>query len=373
MQQAGDRRERAYVWMDALRLVAALEVVLYHVIHCGLREGGLAVGSPLLRTALFHLTAYGEEAVMVFFVLSGFWIASAVDRLRHSDRFWSEYLVRRLSRLLVVLVPALLIGGALDLVGARVLHAPVYRDATAASWGAWPQMGETLKPTVLIANLLFLQDIVAPPLGSNAALWSLSCEFWYYLAWPALVLLAHRRPSLALGAVLFLATQPALLETFPVWLMGAALFHAERRLRPPWSPPRWLLPVGAVALLGALALARFGPVGPMAGEWLLGLATAFLLFALLRAAPRPGALVRRLAAMGSAGSYSLYLAHMPLAVFLGALAWSQGMADSLVLRLAILPVVLAWGWLFARLFEARTQDLRRLALSERTAGVAYRG
>ncbi|MDF8332547.1 acyltransferase family protein [Novosphingobium cyanobacteriorum] len=372
MQRGTGIREDGYVWMDALRLVAALQVVLYHVVHCGLREGGLAVSSPILRAVLFHLTAYGEQAVMVFFVLSGFWIASTVDRLKHSDRFWPQYLARRLSRLLAVLVPALLIGGAFDLIGAQVLHAPVYASASAAAWGAWPQMGETLKPTVLVANLLFLQDIVAPPLGSNAALWSLSCEFWYYLAWPALVLLAHRRPGLALGAVLLLAAQPALLETFPVWLIGVALFHGERRLSSSWTPPRWLLPLALIALAGALALARFAPVDPLAGQGLLGLATALLLFALLRAAPRPGMLARRLAAMGSAGSYSLYLAHMPLAVLLGALAWSQGVADSLLLRLGIVPVVLAWGWLIARLFESRTQFLRRLALSVGAAGATYR-
>ena len=62
----------------------------------------------------------------------------------------------------------------------------------------------TLTWPVLAANALFLQTIVAarnaphpvPTFGSNGALWSLSYEFWYYLAFPLLVLPAGQEPVL---------------------------------------------------------------------------------------------------------------------------------------------------------------------------------
>lgn len=349
--------------MDVLRLASAVEVVLYHVVHCGIEAGTVHISNPVLRAVLYHGSAFGQQAVLVFFVLSGFWIAAAVDRLRDEPRFWQAYLVRRFSRLLVVLVPALLLGGAMDVFGAVVLRAPVYHDASAVAWGAWAPITASLHGTALIGNLLFLQDFLTAPFGSNSALWSLSCEFWYYLIYPACILALRRRLTLPLLAVALLVFWPSLAETFPIWLMGATLYHVERAAgrAAPRATAQLAVPLGIVGLLGALVAARYQLTSAVAGEWLVGLATAMLLFALLRHATGAPALIESMARLGASASYSLYLAHMPLAILLGALVGAIGMADSIGSRLIIVVVVLVWGWLFSRLFECRTDALRRLA------------
>ena len=40
-------------------------------------------------------------------------------------------------------------------------------------------------------NLVFLQTILVPTYGTNALLWSLANEFWYYMLFPLLAVLIH--------------------------------------------------------------------------------------------------------------------------------------------------------------------------------------
>ena len=63
----------------------------------------------------------------------------------------------------------------------------------------------------LLGNAAFLQEIVVPTYGSNAPLWSLSYEFWYYFLYPVLIAFAFCRSlgrlavlgAVALAIVLF--------------------------------------------------------------------------------------------------------------------------------------------------------------------------
>ncbi|WP_144095618.1 hypothetical protein [Croceicoccus sediminis] len=58
----------------------------------------------LIDKAVYLVSGLGHEAVMVFFVLSGFWITRAVDRRKDDKVFWRPYLTDRLSRLMIVLL-----------------------------------------------------------------------------------------------------------------------------------------------------------------------------------------------------------------------------------------------------------------------------
>jgi len=312
---------------------------------------------------LYHATAYGSQAVMVFFVLSGFWIARSVDMLKDQPDFWRIYLVRRLSRLLAVLVPALVIGLAIDLIGLHVLHALVYDGPSAVAWGAWAPVAEAIRPKVFIGNLLFLQDIATAPLGSNAALWSLSYEFWFYLAYPALLFALRGRLTLALGSLAVFALAPqAMAENFAVWLLGVVLYHVEVRLGSP-ARARGLWLIVPVVTFGAALYASGNPgISDVAASLVPGIATLFLLLVLLRAAPPLPRWGQWSARCGANGSYSLYLSHMPITILAGAIADKAGLADSLTLRWAIVALAFGWAALFAWTFETRTEALRQQAM-----------
>jgi peptidoglycan/LPS O-acetylase OafA/YrhL len=112
--------------LDAMRALAALTVFLLH--GKGLFVGSLlnnpttyVADSTLLRN-LSEYTNPPHEAVIVFFVLSGYFVGGGVLRAWQTGAWsWSTYAIQRLTRLWIVLIPALFLTLALDTIGLRLL------------------------------------------------------------------------------------------------------------------------------------------------------------------------------------------------------------------------------------------------------------
>ena len=66
---------------------------------------------------LWRLGNLGNDAVMVFFVLSGFVIAYVADKKERTPR---DYFVSRFARLYSVVVPALLLTAIADFLGSHI-------------------------------------------------------------------------------------------------------------------------------------------------------------------------------------------------------------------------------------------------------------
>ena len=65
--------------------------------------------------AIYLATDCGHQAVIWFFVISGFLVGGSVVNDIRRDRFqFGRYAINRFSRLYVVLIPALLIGYCID-------------------------------------------------------------------------------------------------------------------------------------------------------------------------------------------------------------------------------------------------------------------
>nr|WP_246447750.1 acyltransferase family protein [Novosphingobium flavum] len=322
----------------------------------------------------YFITGFGREAVMVFFVISGFWITSAIDRRRKGPSFWSDYLIDRLSRLLLVIVPALLIGGLFDLISLR-LHSP-YAEGLSGALSLTASIQPRMEPQVLLGNLLFLQNIAVPTFGSNGPLWSLANEFWYYLWFPALLLaLIQRRPNLALATIAIGLLAPlSLYGGFGVWLMGSALYYLDRmamagafrsRIAAASGPGRLAWLGAAACLLAATASAsRLDRLHDFADP-AVGLAFALFLWVVLRLDPRRRPAMAAFAGYGAKASFSLYATHFPLVVLLATLltAGQRGAPDAktVAMLVLVLAVVLAAGWLFSLLTEQRTAQVRARA------------
>lgn len=372
--QHGTRASTAF---DALRAAAAFAVFLGHgrslefVDHAELAaQGG---GADVLRAAFYLATGFGHQAVLVFFVLSGFFIAQSIRARHRPGATWSfaEYLCDRLARLWVVVLPALLLTAA--------------ADGLARGWmpelfaGTYP--GNVLQGElqngfhVLWQNALFLQTITAPTYGSNGPLWSLANEFWYYVLFPLLLraAVAPRASERVLcgvfAALVALLIGPGILVYFPVWLFGAALAYLPRPKLP--DAARWAragAPYAAGALaLGALLIARLRP--GLFADVALGLAVALWIGAVLLSpsanrASR-GALAR-FAGWAASFSFTLYAVHMPL--FVLARAWrgpgetlrSVPDAPSLLRYGATAALIVAVAVVLAALTERRTGAARKL-------------
>lgn len=355
--QASDHDFR---WMDCFRAVAAFAVVLSHARDLVLRD----YAGPAIFAPFYAATGLGHSAVIVFFVLSGFWISRSVLGRLDQPQFWFGYLIDRIARLAIVLIPALLLGGLIDWLGGHWLGLPVYRGASGAH-AMPPDFSERLAWPVLLGNLVFLQTIAVPTWGSNGPLWSLANEFWYYLWFPAIALtVVRRKATLALATLAIAAFNPVMLAGFGCWLTGTALLAWRSRTRSGSERPN-AVRYSLTALSALVCLAALLAAGRAESGWAdLGLAAAF---ALMLASLHASALVlpawlAPVAAYGRNASYSLYLIHYPLLAFAAGLILPEGRlppaagAVALVAGLAIACTSLAW--LFAFLTERHTDGLR---------------
>lgn len=350
------------VYLDLVRFLAALLVVLLHF-----RQFGIASGEP----ALF-IPTMGREAVVAFFVLSGFVIAHTTRERRQGAR---DYAVARAARLYSVALPVLLLAFA----AAALLHALPGAKVNDAY--------QLLKPYLYIPfHLLFLGELwqfsEAPPWLQPW--WSLNYEAWYYLLFGVAFYL--RGPARIAATALVLALMGIKLWLLlPVWLSGVALYHWLVRHGMPQAMAR----LGWLASLALLAAYELGDVESLLRTgahqlWLgrafdLGNADRFLsdyVFALLvclnfacaRDAGFTGMMrfARPVRALASY-TFTLYLAH---AVVLGVwpVFYPHDAANPADWLAAALAVALA-TWLLGLVTEQR-KDAYRAAFA-RLAGLCW--
>lgn len=362
------------VHLDALRGIAALGVLLAHWSGHLLRAPIHSRGGLLLK-ALNVVGNIGHPWVIVFFVMSGYLVGGSVLRSVSNGKWnWRSYLFARMTRLYMVLLPALLLGGLLDLYSIhKVGNATFYTSVDLLHED--PPPNDSL-PT-LVGNTLFLQTIKIPFMGgafiqsygSNQPLWSLCNEFWYYIAFPLLVLLFAKgrswlaRAACALGFVFivwFVGPRIAL-QGIP-WLMGAFITYI-----PPFPAHRKTLSRIAMVvaplltLAGIVMLAKYMRL--LYCDLTLGVIVTFLLWVTLSCATAPlPSFYIKLSTRMARSSYTLYLTHFPFLIFLKiafALPLFVDPTWSLFfLRLCFLPVIILYSQLIYELFEKRTDQVR---------------
>ncbi|MGE0861853.1 MAG: acyltransferase family protein [Gammaproteobacteria bacterium] len=219
------------VYLDLVRFTAAMMVVLSHAAYPHLGGDWLGAAGEL-----------GRDAVMIFFVLSGYVIAYVVQEREADAR---SYALSRLSRIYSVAAPALVITVLADALGAA-LDPQFYADAWHIDSKPLPRF---------VVSLLFLNEYWFESVRafSNGPYWSLSYEVCYYIIFGAWCYASRGLRPLLVGGVLLLAG-PKILLLFPVWLMGVAAYHFNRRV----TLPKWLalgLVLGSIA--GFMAYEHF--------------------------------------------------------------------------------------------------------------------
>ncbi len=227
---ASERGTAVAIHLNAVRGVSAILVVLGHGRSLFFRD--YSQGDPVgwVGKFIYAVTGLGHEAVLVFFVLSGFFISASVyKKCRDGAWSWSSYGIDRGCRIYLVLVPGLLLTLALDWLGLFLFaDSPVYQGTLS---NAVPCPVEArLGQQIVLGNLCALQTVAFPPLGSNSALWSLSNECWYYALFPLLVVsivfplpLWRRAAGFLLMTILLVFLGRNHVFYFLVWLLGAAL------------------------------------------------------------------------------------------------------------------------------------------------------
>lgn len=356
--------------VDILRGLSAVLVLVSHARNFVLNDFAEGGDQGPIKAAFYLSTGLGHYSVVIFFVLSGFLVSQSVVRTDWaSARAAWDYFIARLSRLWVVLVPALVLTACWDQLAILLTDSAFYRG-TMAYFHSGPQGVAHLDPTTFLQNLGFLQTLASPVYGSNTPLWSLACEFWYYVAFPIVFLVS--KPfgragflvvTLVAVASLFLGVKYDLvvLKLFPAWIFG--YLAAICRTYPLGKRASLsLLMASAVVLFISLVLTRTKWIADVYLDLIEAGGVAAFVTA-TRGFQLEG-FYRKLVTIFSNISYSLYLTHFPFLAFLSATLlenrrYSFG-ADGLTILVCLTAACLLQAAVFYFCFERHTGYVRRV-------------
>lgn len=365
-------------YLDGLRALASVYVVLFHAGACFTGSGG----APLPGFARLGLKAvsFGHDAVAVFIVLSGYCLMLPVARADGElKRGLASYVRRRAWRILPPYFATLLVSLLL------LALLPILETPTKT---IWQDTHPAFDPGALLSHVFVVHNWFPHyAYRINGPLWSVATEWQIYFVFPFLLLPLWRRfgavaavagGALVGAALVWLAPRAAhtacswYIGLFALGMSAAGIGFASRaternaRERLPWGAITLGL-LGAVALGITVFIKRWFVWIPLS-DALVGATTASALVYLTRhasahdggsSAPKPLALrvleARPLVFLGQF-SYSLYLTHLPIVALCYFLLHRLELAagrEWLLLVLLSLPLSVIVAYPFYWVFERR--------------------
>lgn len=193
------------IYLDVIRFFAAMLVFVSHVPKFA---GG----------AFWQISGFGHEAVIVFFVMSGFVIAFVIDKKKES---LFEYTVNRVSRIYSVAIPALIITIPLYYLGLSI-NEDVMLSA----------QERMLDPVITIIRAITFtnQSWTAYSTFSNLPYWSMGYEVWYYIFF-AVIVFTKSWKRVIFSAICLAFMGLSIVIYLPIWLFGVALFKLKDRVK----------------------------------------------------------------------------------------------------------------------------------------------
>ena len=299
------------LYLDFIRFLAACLVVLSHLAKENVFPSNLA----------YFIPDFGREAVIIFFVLSGFVIAYTKE---HKHKTIDHYCIARFTRIYSAALPILLLTVVLDLIG---LH------FNPEGYGGLYQYEKLY--VYIPLHLAFLGEIwtLSEQPFTVAPYWSLGYEVWYYVFFIFFAFYTGiKRWSLCLLLILFFGYK--LLLLLPIWVAGVYLYKYRNiiQLKPVAAQAIFYLSLVSVVLFelcnidaALLALGEqvwpfqslaLGSAAPYLADYVMCIlvvvnfySAQFLSFKVLHLAKR--SIVRM-----SSYTFTLYLLHAPIMIFI---------------------------------------------------------
>jgi peptidoglycan/LPS O-acetylase OafA/YrhL len=338
--------------LTGLRFFLALWVIFGHLVGTGHVYEPIAL---LMPGPLGLVVRGGYLAVPTFFVLSGFVLARTYARTGWNARSVRQYLMGRVARVYPAYLLSLLI----------VLPFIVAAKDEPKGW-------------LVAMHLSLTQGWFAGryTAGWNTPAWSLSCEMFFYLIFPLLVIPLRKCGwARTIGAALLACVLPQLLTWMgmsdqikplfhvPDFLMGIAVSRAfdlltERREA---LTGKWLYGAGLLGSAVVIGYAQYLPKWITMATLLRPLNAALLLgFGLGGGWIARVLSVRPIVYLGKA-SYGMYILHVPI------LWWAVSWPTDVVFYYYVLLVVTASCVVYAVFEEPANRYIRSLAGNRKEA------
>lgn len=230
-----------FYWLDALRFIAAFMVLLSHSRSTFFPEYGAlpAEQHNLLTMAFTMICRMGHEAVIIFFVLSGFLVGGrGFERIKAGTMNVKSYAIDRFSRIYPPLLTAIIFCG----ISIYVTDETYYTDFT------WQNA---------LGNILNLQGICCESVVSP--FWSLNYEVWFYviLGTLAVLLITNSNRTKITSFLFFVAALTVFvlglkMHYLLIWMMGAVAYVAR-----PKQKNRWVLILSFIGFFAGVLFFQF--------------------------------------------------------------------------------------------------------------------
>lgn len=370
-------KESKLLGLDLARAVAAMCVFIGHYRstcfppYSQLKEPGF------IETIFYGFTSLQHEAVIVFFVLSGYLVGGSVLK---AGKIFSikKYFLARLVRLWIVLLPALTITAIFDFLTKKI-YPDILIGIFYEKWSVGPNLetGISSSPLTLFGNILFLQTILCPIYGSNGPLWSLANEFWYYLIFPLLLgslgkigrFTTNKKILSSVFLVCIFWILPySVLFGFLAWLIGVAVYLISPKLSLPNLQNKTLFSIaGLFFLFRIFVFKRTDPNLIIFEQVFIALSFAPVCSLMPHVSGKKMPfMLRKMITFFADTSYTLYAIHFPILMFMMALLFKINNVGYPSLFIFIVMVLFSFLFclFFWYLFERNTNSVREYIISK---------
>lgn len=356
-------------FLDFLRATSALLVLVAHATKFCFLYIPFAERKGVFLNLFYFISNLGHEAVIIFFVLSGFLIGGNLsDSMQRGSFDLVRYLIARFTRIYTVYLPALIVTEAVFLFGALVLSDP--GDAPLF----YHQQLDFGGVSRAICFLSGLQSFSCPVWERNPILWSLGYEWALYLIAPAIIqpIVWKASPGIRLLAVslvcaitMTICNSPKrVVYLFGLWFLGAGSYRVfNSRLV---SVPLLAGLTGAGIIIAGMAIRCMNDDIGKTTDWIIAAGAAIAI------ACRPLVafpLAPRFFGWAAGFSYTLFAIHWPFVLLIAAVFRYMGFPPNIpsspagFMQFAVtVTVCLLASYLISLVTERKTGQIRAAML-----------
>ena len=311
--------------------------------------------NTILTKIFFLFTFLGHNSVIVFFVLSGFFVGGGMFKEFKENKFsLKKYFIKRFTRLYIVLIPALILGGLF----AYFIFLKMHINCN------------TCDIKTFFGNLFYLETIYVKPFANNEPLWSLAYEAWYYLLFPIIIYLIFSKKIIIkilnffifLFLLILLKPNLEILLYMLIWLLGVFVFFYNKRILSFRLSIFLFLLVFVLYRVVTIKTSPFYIKQGFVGDFILGISVMLL----INSAKYSNLSLKffNFNKIMADFSYTLYLVHVPILYFLLTYISKANSFDiyHISIFIVIVTLIYFYAYVVAFLTEKHTKKVTKFLL-----------